>query len=153
MQVPTTHIRAMTMADLAAVIENEKRAYTFPWSEGLFADCLSANYHSYVLCSGEKVLGHCIVSMAAGEAHLLNICVQREHQGLGLGKNLLQHAFGLCDKHNVDALFLEVRASNKKALKLYFDHGFREIGVRKEYYPGDPHKEDALVLAFNFSSD
>ena len=151
MLAPTTHIRAMTKADLSAVIENEKRAYTFPWSEGLFADCLAANYHSYVLCNGDEVLGHCIVNMAAGEAHLLNICVQREHQGLGLGKILLQHTFTLCHKNKIGALFLEVRASNKKALKLYFDHGFREIGVRKEYYPGDPYKEDALVLAFEFS--
>lgn len=143
--------RAMLAADLDSVLEIETRAYAFPWSQGIFKDCLTAGYDCRVLCLDQKIIGHAVLSIAAGEAHLLNICVQREHQGRGLGRGFVLHVLERAKSRDAGALYLEVRPSNKKAIRLYETIGFAQIGVRKDYYPGDPVKEDALVLALQIS--
>ena len=118
--------RAMLVSDLASVMEIETRAYAFPWSVGIFRDCLTAGYDCRVLCLNEKIVGHAVLSIAAGEAHLLNICVQREQQGQGSGTGFcvacgIERAAAIRD---AGVLYLEVRPSNKKAIRLYESIGF-----------------------------
>ncbi len=140
-------IRGMTSADLAAVVRNESRSYAFPWSPGVFADCLAAGHECWVLEAGGAVIGHGILSTAAGEAHLLNLCVTRDRQGQGLGRMLLDWMLARARARRAGVVFLEVRPSNRVACELYDSVGFCEVGRRPGYYPDARGSEDARVMA------
>lgn len=138
--------------DLDIVMANETRAYAFPWPRGIFEDCVKAGYICRLALAEGAAVGHGVLSVAAGEAHLLNVCVRRDHQGYGLGRQLVQHMLKAAYDAQAGVLFLEVRFSNVIASALYHSLGFNEIGVRKDYYPGALGKEDARVLALDLSS-
>jgi ribosomal-protein-alanine N-acetyltransferase len=87
------------------------------------------------------------MSVAVGEAHILNLCVAPAWQGEGLGRRLLERLLGVARQHHADTAYLEVRMSNDKAIALYESVGFREIGRRRGYYPHQVGREDALVYA------
>lgn len=137
----------MSLADLDAVIETESRAYAFPWSRGIFADCLRGGHECRVMVRGDDIVGHAVLSAAAGEAHLLNVCVRRDLQGQGLGRQFVVYLIQRARVLGAQAMFLEVRPSNKVAITLYESLGFAQVGTRRDYYPGHLGREDALVLA------
>ncbi|WP_031435729.1 ribosomal protein S18-alanine N-acetyltransferase [Methylomarinum vadi] len=143
-------IRRMDAADLPAVLAIEENNYNYPWSENIFMDCLRAlNYSCWVCEEGKgSVIGYCIVSIAAGEAHVMNLCVDPAAQGQGAGKKMLEHMIDKA-RSRAEKIFLEVRPSNLKAIKLYKSLGFNEIGTRKDYYPALNGREDALMLALD----
>jgi [ribosomal protein S18]-alanine N-acetyltransferase len=143
----STTLRAMREDDIAAVMSIETRAYPFPWSEGIFRDCLNACYPSWLLVQDGTVIGYGIISVAAREAHILNICIDPEVQGLGHGRRLLRALVRMTRAQNAERIFLEVRPSNPRAIELYFDEGFNEIGRRPRYYPAHHGREDAIVMA------
>lgn len=145
--VDALRIRVMTSSDLAAVMRNETRAYAYPWSPGIFADCLAAGHECWVLTAGDEVIGHGILSAAAGEAHLLNLCVARDHQGHGRGRWLAEWMLERARARGASVVFLEVRPSNRAACALYDSIGFCEVGRRPGYYPDARGSEDARVMA------
>jgi ribosomal-protein-alanine N-acetyltransferase len=136
----------MALDDLDHVIRNERRAYSHPWTVGIFKDCLQSGHECWVLRVADRLIGHAILSMGAGESHLLNICINPEFQGRRFGALLLRHIIDRAILQRCSCIFLEVRASNLGAYKLYEGLGFTEIGVRKDYYPANIGAEDALVL-------
>jgi ribosomal-protein-alanine N-acetyltransferase len=93
------------------------------------------------------VVGYGIMSVGAGECHLLNISVDVPYQRRGLGRNLVEQLLELARRHRARIAFLEVRRSNEAAQRLYFGLGFEEISTRKEYYPASEGREEALILA------
>jgi ribosomal-protein-alanine N-acetyltransferase len=137
----------MRQTDIDAVAAVEKRAYPFPWTPGIFRDCLRAGHHCWVLEAGSTLLGYGVLSAAAGEAHILNICIAPEYQGRGHGRRLLRRLVDLARWHQCQQVFLEVRPSNPRAIELYRDEGFNEIGLRPNYYPAEKGREDAIVMA------
>ena len=140
-------LRPMREDDLPAVMAIEVRAYPFPWTLGILRDCLRAGHPAWVLvCEGE-VVGYFLMSLAAGEGHVLNVCVAPERQGQGHGRRLLRAILQLARGQGAERVFLEVRPSNTGAIALYFDIGFNEIGRRPRYYPAQEGREDALVMA------
>jgi len=144
---PRTEIRLMQPADLKAVAAVERDAYQYPWSLGIFRDCLLAGYHCLVLNVGGILTGYGIMSIAAGEAHLLNLCVHPAAQRLGYGRQLLNALLLKAADADADKVFLEVRPSNEIALRLYRSIGFEQIGVRPAYYQAENGREDAVILA------
>ncbi len=140
-------LRAMRESDLETVLAIETRAYAFPWTLGIFRDCLNAGYPAWLLVQDEVVIGYGIVSIAAGEAHILNICIDPAAQGRGHGRRLLRTLIRISRHHRAERIFLEVRPSNPRAIALYFDEGFNEIGRRPRYYPANMGREDAIVMA------
>jgi ribosomal-protein-alanine N-acetyltransferase len=136
----------MRQTDLATVANIERSAYEFPWSPGIFRDCLLAGYTSLVLEQGTAVIGYGIMSVAAGEAHLLNLALAPSARGQGHGWQLLQHILDLAQGAGVEGLYLEVRPSNRAALALYDQAGFEVIGRRRAYYRAIGGTEDAVVL-------
>jgi len=140
-------IRPMRDVDLAMVLDIEREAYTFPWSEGIFRDCLRAGYCCWVVEQGELVRAYGIMQVGAGESHILNLCVRASGRGQGLGRALLNHLLEVAIEHRADTALLEVRPTNRAALGLYEAMGFNEVGVRRGYYPGRDGREDALILA------
>lgn len=145
--LPASTLRPMREDDLAAVMAIEVDAYPFPWTPGIFRDCLRADHPAWVLLQQERVIGYFLMSLAAGEAHLLNVCVAKDRQGHGYGRTLLRAILQIARGHGVERVFLEVRPSNSGAIQLYFDAGFNEIGRRPRYYPAGDGREDALVMA------
>lgn len=146
-------IRAMTRGDIDAVAVIESQTYAYPWSMGIFRDCLMAGYTCLVLDLDDEVVGYAIMSVAAGEAHLLNICVTKWLAGQGIGKRLLQEMLHRARAGNAERLFLEVRPSNESALRLYNAMGFQALGVRQRYYKARDGKEDAVVLVHRFDNN
>jgi len=138
--------RAMTPADVAHVAAVEKASYQFPWSEGIFRDCLRVGYLCRVAeCEGE-IVAYGIVAMGAGEAHVLNICVRDEIRGRGVGRQMLMLLIERSSQAGMQDVFLEVRPSNMHAIALYQSVGFIEVGRRRGYYQAVDGREDALVL-------
>lgn len=140
-------LRPMTVADLDAVMEIEKDAYPYPWTLGIFRDCLHVGYCCWVYTQAEEILAYGVMSIAAGESHLLNLCVRGSARRSGLGTTMLRHLVQLAGRHGADVVLLEVRPSNVAAVDLYRNLGFNEVGIRKNYYPADDGREDALVMA------
>lgn len=139
--------RLMTLADLPRVLRIEERAYPFPWSPGVFKDCLQVGYQCRVCEQEGRILGYSVHSVAAGEAHLLNLCVDPGVQRQGVGRWLLRQVMEEAHRAGAETLFLEVRLSNRAARKLYESEGFNEVGRRFDYYPANKGREDALVFA------
>ncbi len=153
MSEPPVSIRTMTHEDLAQVSDIERRSYDFPWSHGVFRDCLLAGYQCLVLEREEVVAGYSILSIAAGEAHILNLCVDPAHRAHGYGELLLDAILGVARDSDVEEIFLEVRPSNKTAMALYRKKGFHQIANRPEYYQAQEGREDAAVLSKKLGND
>lgn len=143
----TSKFRKMTSEDVPEILVIEKKIYTHPWTEGIFNDCIRVGYNCWVYLEAEKIVAYGLVSIAANEAHILNLCVSPDSQGQGLGKLMLHKLIQLAEERLSDSIFLEVRETNVVALTLYEQEGFNRIGLRKNYYPAEDGKEDALVFA------
>ena len=147
LQDPLLEFRPMTDDDLGTILDIELIAYSHPWSEGIFQDCLRVGYCCWVLTNRTEIISYGVMSVAAGECHLLNLCVKPDLQNLGYGALMLDYLLNLARKHNADTAFLEVRPSNEIAVKLYQRAGFDEVGIRRDYYPAEFGREDAIILA------
>ncbi len=143
---PPVTIREMSHDDLAMVSDIERRSYEFPWSHGVFRDCLLAGYKCITLIRDEQVAGYGVLSVAAGEAHILNLCVDPGCRSLGLGERLLDEMLYRARSALVREIYLEVRPSNEIALLLYRKKGFVQIAERPAYYQSDAGREDAAIL-------
>ena len=141
--------RAMAESDLDAVYANEIDAYPYPWTRQNFVDCLRERKDCRVVIAADVVVGHGVLAVAVGEAHILNVCVAPRLQGYGFGRVLLTHLLERAVHLGAELVFLEVRPSNAPALALYDAAGFNEIGRRRGYYPAALGREDALVLALD----
>lgn len=143
---PVWRVREMASADLGAIYRIEQSAYPFPWTRGIFADCLRVGYCCRVLFIGDDLAGYGIMSVVAGEAHLLNLCTAPAHRGRGVARRLLEHLVLEARMRQAGRLFLEVRPSNRVAVALYEKAEFKIIGRRPGYYPDQGGREDALVM-------
>ncbi len=153
MQEPPVHIRLMHHDDLAMVSDIERRSYDFPWSHGVFRDCLLAGYQCIVMDRDARVAGYAILSIAAGEAHILNLCVDPTHRAHGYGEQLLNEILGRARIAEVEEIFLEVRPSNETAMALYKKKGFHQIAHRPKYYQAQRGREDAAVLSMKLTNE
>lgn len=146
-----SRLRPLTPEDLEAIMEIERRAYRFSWTAGIFRDCLRVGYCCWCYEYNDRIEGYGVMSVAAGESHILNLTVRPESQRQGIGARLMRHFLQLARRHNADIVMLEVRPSNTPAVRLYEKMGFNEVGVRRNYYPADQGREDALLLALSLS--
>ena len=140
-------LRALRESDLNAVMAIELRGYPSPSTRGIFIDCLRAGYPGLAMERDGLLVGYGVLSIAADEAHVLNICIDPLAQSRGLGRQLLRALVQLAADRGAQRVFLEVRPSNTPALALYHSEGFNEIGRRPRYYPAAQGREDAVVMA------
>ncbi len=145
---PTSLLRyaPMTLLDLKNVVEIENRAYAHPWTMGNFRDSIQAGHRCVLLTYGDAIIGYSVVLIAANEAHLLNLTIAPEWQRKGHGRALLLHLASLAITEFASSFFLEVRPSNPRARALYESLGFKAIGLRRNYYPAQVGREDAIVM-------
>jgi [ribosomal protein S18]-alanine N-acetyltransferase len=145
---PLLNLRPMREEDLYQVMAIEQVAYPFPWTPGIFQDCLCVGYCCWLVEIDKRVVGYGVMSVVIDESHILNLCIHPEWQGRGLGRKLILRLLKIARQHGAETAFLEVRESNLAALALYGKLGFVEIGRRRNYYPAtEGEREDALVMS------
>lgn len=140
-------MRPMIDSDVEQVMVIENEVYRHGWTAGIFHDCLRVHYSCWVMEQDEELVGYGILSAAAGEAHILNIAIAPHLQGHGLGRMFMHFLLETARHHGADTAFLEVRPSNRVAMRLYDSLGFNQVGVRMDYYPSDRGREDAVIMA------
>lgn len=140
-------VRPMERNDIGLLWAIEESAYEFPWELETFRSCFKIGYHCWVGERAREVVGYGISTIGGGESHVLNICIAPGFQGRGYGRILLQKLIDEATRFKADSMFLEVRPSNPRAISLYHSMGFNEIGNRKDYYPAQNGREDAIVMA------
>ena len=138
--------RSMTAEDLDTVIAIENEVYAQPWTRGNFRDSLAAGYHCRIMELAGEIVGYSVVSIGAGEAHLLNLSIAAQWQRRGLGREMLKFMIELARKFFVHKIYLEVRSSNLAGRRLYAGAGFLEVATRRGYYPGPGGREDAVIM-------
>ncbi len=143
---PVYKFRDIKDSDLPAIINIEHEAQKIPWTIKMFRDCLQAGYTCWVLEDKTGIIGFIIFSITAHECNILNLCIKPNKQKQDYGYMLLKQALQYAKQNNAATAFLETRRSNKAAFNLYRKIGFRETGVRKNYYPAKNGREDAIML-------
>ncbi|TVZ38102.1 ribosomal-protein-alanine N-acetyltransferase [Alteromonadaceae bacterium 2753L.S.0a.02] len=137
-------IRNFYRQDLHTIYDLEIRANPYPWSERNFIDSIESSH----VCVGVKVnnewIAHAVFSIASGDAELLIISVDPVWQGRGVASRLLHVMSELLEDYAAE-MFLEVRASNEPAIRMYDKCGFNCLGVRPGYYPAKNGREDAHI--------
>ena len=147
-QKVSANLFSMSEDHLDQVVALEKTAYSHPWTPGNFRDALSAGYWARVLMQGSELIGHVVAMRGVEETHLLNLTVAQDHQGRGWGRHMLDAWVSWSRTEGARQLWLEVRASNARAMSVYKRFGFRRIGERKRYYPlSAEQREDAIVMS------
>lgn len=140
-------LRPMAEADLPAVLEIENAIYDFPWTAGNFRDSLAAGYRCWLYLYDSVLIGYAVMMLAADEAHLLNLSIAAPQQRKGRGSLLLQRVCEAARASGARLIFLEVRPSNSAGVRLYQRHGFQRVGLRRDYYPAQAGREDALIYS------
>jgi ribosomal-protein-alanine N-acetyltransferase len=151
-ETPALSYRPLTEHDMVTVAAIEASAYVFPWTIGNFRDSLMSGYQCIGCWTGDELIGYAIVMTALEEAHLLNIAVASGWQRRGVGEQFLQHLILAARKRRLEMLYLEVRPSNIVARRMYERFGFRQLGIRRDYYPAVAGREDALYLGLNLTA-
>ena len=143
-------LQPMHAEDLEAVVAIEQTAYSHPWTRGHFRDALASGYWAQCLRVQDECLGYVVAMPGVEETHLLNITVAPARQGQGWARMMLDALNLWSRRQGAQWLWLEVRESNQHALQVYERHGFRRVGLRKDYYPADrQQREHAVVMSLN----
>ena len=147
------HFEPLLAQQLDRVLAVEARAYAHPWSAANFLDALQSGYQAQVLVADSTVIGYFVAMQGVEEVHLLNITVAPEYQRQGWSRVMLDALTLWARGKAAHWVWLEVRRGNVRALTVYEAHGFRQVGVRKQYYPaGNGVREDALVMGLRLIS-
>jgi ribosomal-protein-alanine N-acetyltransferase len=109
-------VRPMHELDIPVVAAIEKAAYQFPWSEGIFRDCLRVGYVCRIIDVAGDVGGYGIMSVGAGEAHILNVCIRDEYRSRGFARKVMLYLLERARAAGMSEAYLEVRPSNVAAI-------------------------------------
>ncbi|KAF0804102.1 ribosomal-protein-alanine N-acetyltransferase [Alcanivorax xiamenensis] len=139
-------LRTMTSADLDRVLVVEQACQLTPWSMTNFRSCLSSGYRCKVATREGEIAGFMVLSAVLDEAHLLNIAVAPAWQRRGIARWMLEQAIARAVDEDMSVMYLEVRAGNQGARKLYEQLGFEVCGRRPNYYRTTDGHEDAVLM-------
>ncbi len=139
--------RRMILSDVDQVMNIETEVYEFPWTDTIFRDCIRVGYQCWMALQQQKVIGHAVISVTADESHILNLSIGKHHQRRGFGRQFVEFLVDEARARDAQTMLLEVRPSNTAAINCYNAAGFNEIGNRKDYYPANKGREDALLFA------
>jgi ribosomal-protein-alanine acetyltransferase len=134
--------------DLDAIYQLEQRAHPYPWSKQNFQDSIANSHVCVGIQNDGEWIAQAVFSIASGDAELLIISVDPSWQSKGVAKQLLSLMTEVLEDFAAE-LFLEVRASNSRAIKLYDTLGFNCVGTRPGYYPSKNGREDAQIYGIS----
>ena len=123
----------------------EEEAFSMPWQRTAFLEMIHEKTACYLVAlQGEQVVAACGLRNILGEGEITNVVTKKEYRNQGIGFLLLSHLLRQGEKMGVEAFTLEVRVSNLEAIRLYEKLGFKEEGVRKNFY--EKPREDAIIM-------
>lgn len=140
-------LRQLFKSDIDQLLTIEESVHVAPWTDETFHTCFDAGYLGWGIEQHKRLIGFVMASYRADECHILNLGVARTAQRQGWGRLLLEHALAEASRLGIMVVYLEVRASNTKAIGLYRKMQFQQIGIRQQYYPTPSGHEDALIFA------
>ena len=149
--VPELAFAALREPDLVTVAAIEADVYVFPWTIGNFRDSMLSAYECWGCWTKGELIGYAVVMTALEEAHLLNFAVASGWQQRGVGAAFLRFLIDNARQSKREMFYLEVRPSNLPGLRLYERFGFKQLGVRRDYYPAMTGREDAMFLGLNLA--
>ena len=139
-------VRLMTIQDCEQVAAIEAASFSMPWSLQAFTDTVEKeNYRYFVAEESGEILGYCGFTYVLDEAEIPNVCVKKEARGRHIGRDMMSALIAEAKQMQLAILYLEVRESNAPARRLYNGLGFREDGIRKNFY--EQPKEDAVLMS------
>ena len=141
----------ITQDMLTQVLRVEQGSYSHPWQLGNFVYSLVSGYHMPVWWQADELLCYLVAMRGADEVHLLNFTVASDHQRQGLAQAMMRYLREWSVSRGVHSIWLEVRASNHRAIGVYLASGFVKDGVRPGYYPvHNGQREDAVVMSLSW---
>lgn len=143
----TISFRKMLPKDAAAVELVEKECFAIPWSRESFWEEAAKKDAYYLLAvddEGDKVIGYVGVWLIFDEGHITNVALIPDYQGQGIASAMIKNIIAIIGEKGINSMTLEVRPSNKPALKLYEKFGFKSVGRRPHYY--EDNDEDAEIM-------
>jgi ribosomal-protein-alanine N-acetyltransferase len=142
-------IEPMRLEQLDEIGSIETESFRYPWSKNAFTWEINSNMTlSMVGMIDKKVAGYFVLWMAYDEMHLGNIAVAKRWRRRGVGEKMMKWLLQEARRRNVTRLTLEVRTCNYPAIALYKKFGFREVALRKRYYP---EGVDAYLMSLELS--
>tara|TARA_A100001015_G_scaffold319407_2_gene442190 strand:- start:895 stop:1377 length:483 start_codon:yes stop_codon:yes gene_type:complete len=153
---PSLSVRSIEVGDVPVVSEIARANMPYPWSRQTFSDCMKTDYHGWLVSCGDtglanQVMGYVMTLAQIDECQILNICVRSAHRRKGYALALMQQVIDFSWQQKLRRIFLEVRVSNHHAIAFYRQLNFQQVGLRRDYYPADNGREDALLLALKLS--
>ena len=141
------HVRWMIRRDMREVLDVEREAFEFPWSDEDFTRCLrQRNCIGMVAESGDSVVAFMIYELHRSRLHVLNFAVARSHRRLGVGTRMMEKLVGKLSPERRSRIVLEVRETNLPAQLFFRSLGFRAISVLKDFYQDTT--EDAYLMHY-----
>ena len=137
-------IEKMQQKHIDSIAEIEKECFFMPWSaESLREELLNDTSLFYVIENGDQVMGYIGSNNVLGEIYIDNIAIKNEYRRKGYGEKLLKYLISEGISKKADFITLEVRKSNSNAINLYEKLGFKNVGIRKNFYKNP--KEDGII--------
>ena len=138
-------IESMTVDDIAQVAEIERQIFSIPWSEKAFRDSMESDNTIYIVAKeNDNVAGYAGMYLSFEEGNITNVAVNPLSRRKGIGEKIVRDILNRAYEKGVRDVFLEVRETNSVAIALYEKIGFKEEGIRKNFY--DKHRENALIM-------
>lgn len=142
-------IRSMEERDLDEVCAIEEEAFSVPWSKKSFQDALMLPHVLFLTAEYKgSIAGYCGFYQSLEEAEITNVAVKKELRGRGIGRELLKGLLAAGEARGASVYFLEVRAGNEAATRLYEGQGFERLGLRRNFY--ERPTEDAVIMRKQF---
>ena len=139
------YFRHMQEGDIPAVTAIEQAVFSRPWTEQSFVQALQQDTLFVVVLKDNTIIGYCGMYCSFEEGEITNVAVMPKEQGRGTGRQLMGYFLGQAQDKWISQIFLEVRTSNKNAIHLYEGLGFRNCGIRRNFYENP--REDGMVMA------
>jgi len=142
-------IKEMTISNLNDVYNLEIETYEYPWSKNILQGCVINKYDCFVATINNKIIGYLIAKISSPESHILNLTTDVNYRNIGIASQFLEMVILKCRLVKSNIIFLETRLSNSPAISLYIKFGFKEIGVRQNYYKSKNGREDAVIFSMS----
>ncbi len=145
------YFRHMQEEDIPAVAAIERAVFSRPWTEQSFAQALQQDTLFVVVLKDNTVIGYCGMYCSFEEGEITNVAVRSREQGRGVGRQMMGYFLGQAQDRGISRIFLEVRTSNENAIRLYEGLGFRNCGIRRNFY--ELPREDGMVMRLSLKND
>lgn len=138
-------VRQMQAMDVEQIVTLEQMIFSQPWSKESFLESIQTDSNLYLVVEdGSCIVAYCGLRIILDEAHITNVAVANEFRGMGIAYQMLSVLIELAKDKGVQAFTLEVRVSNERAIHLYEGLGFKNAGIRKNFY--EHPNEDGMIM-------